>query len=98
MIFNRKSRNKIWSRTCENTIGFTLPFIGDELQVLILNHLVWLKAPSEIFKPPLHIMDIGEMKHLPHKPSSRGPEKAYKLAEKASFVQTHGYIWIPPTL
>ncbi|KAL8200777.1 hypothetical protein R6Q57_012116 [Mikania cordata] len=57
-----------------------------------------LKAAWEIFTPLLHRIDRGEMKSLPYKPGSRGPEEADKLAEKAGYVQTHGYIWIPPTL
>ncbi|KAD3641104.1 hypothetical protein E3N88_30328 [Mikania micrantha] len=57
-----------------------------------------LKAAWEIFTPLLHRIDQGEMKPLPYKPGSRGPEEADKLAEKAGYVQTHGYIWIPPTL
>ncbi|KAK1406336.1 hypothetical protein QVD17_41630 [Tagetes erecta] len=61
---------------------------------------VWtfeLKAAWEIFTPLLHRIDRDEMKPLPYKPGSRGPEEADKLAEKAGYVQTHGYIWIPPT-
>ncbi|KAJ0433193.1 putative glucose-6-phosphate dehydrogenase (NADP(+)) [Helianthus annuus] len=57
-----------------------------------------LKAAWEIFTPLLHRIDRGEMKPLPYKPGSRGPEEADKLAQKAGYVQTHGYIWIPPTL
>ncbi|KAI7727830.1 hypothetical protein M8C21_009144 [Ambrosia artemisiifolia] len=57
-----------------------------------------LKAAWEIFTPLLHRIDRGEMKPLPYKPGSRGPEEADKLAENVGYVQTHGYIWIPPTL
>ncbi|KVI02535.1 glucose-6-phosphate dehydrogenase [Cynara cardunculus var. scolymus] len=57
-----------------------------------------LKAAWQIFTPLLHKIDRGEVKSLPYKPGSRGPTQADQLAEKAGYVQTHGYIWIPPTL
>ncbi|PON95275.1 glucose-6-phosphate dehydrogenase [Trema orientale] len=57
-----------------------------------------LKAAWEIFTPLLHRIDDGELKPLPYKPGSRGPEAADELLAKAGYVQTHGYIWIPPTL
>ncbi|KAG6412778.1 hypothetical protein SASPL_125466 [Salvia splendens] len=57
-----------------------------------------LKAAWEIFTPLLHRIDKGEFKSLPYKPGSRGPAEADQLLEKVGYVQTHGYIWIPPTL
>ncbi|TQD98120.1 hypothetical protein C1H46_016242 [Malus baccata] len=57
-----------------------------------------LKAAWEIFTPLLHRIDNGELKPLPYQPGSRGPAEADALLEKAGYVQTHGYIWIPPTL
>ncbi|KAL8043763.1 hypothetical protein ABFX02_08G006300 [Erythranthe guttata] len=57
-----------------------------------------LKAAWEIFTPLLHSIDKGEFKSLPYKPGSRGPAQADQLLERAGYVQTHGYIWIPPTL
>ncbi|XP_022154181.1 glucose-6-phosphate 1-dehydrogenase, cytoplasmic isoform [Momordica charantia] len=57
-----------------------------------------LKAAWEIFTPLLHRIDNGEVKSLPYKPGSRGPAEADELLERAGYVQTHGYIWIPPTL
>lgn len=57
-----------------------------------------LKAAWEIFTPLLHRIDDGKMKPLPYQPGSRGPAEADKLLAKAGYVQTHGYIWIPPTL
>ncbi|KAF5479761.1 hypothetical protein F2P56_000553 [Juglans regia] len=57
-----------------------------------------LRAAWEIFTPLLHRIDGGEMKPAPYKPGSRGPAAADELLEKAGYVQTHGYIWIPPTL
>ncbi|KAL0461748.1 UNVERIFIED_CONTAM: Glucose-6-phosphate 1-dehydrogenase, cytoplasmic isoform [Sesamum latifolium] len=57
-----------------------------------------LKAAWEIFTPLLHRIDNGELKSLPYKPGSRGPAEADQLLERAGYVQTHGYIWIPPTL
>ncbi|XP_078439799.1 glucose-6-phosphate 1-dehydrogenase 6, cytoplasmic-like [Wolffia australiana] len=57
-----------------------------------------LKAAWEIFTPLLHRIDDGEMKPLPYEPGSRGPVEADRLLSKAGYVQTHGYIWIPPTL
>ncbi|KAG6421750.1 hypothetical protein SASPL_118307 [Salvia splendens] len=57
-----------------------------------------LKAAWEIFTPLLHRIDEGELQPLEYEPGSRGPVEADKLLEKAGYVQTHGYIWIPPTL
>ncbi|KAI4348263.1 hypothetical protein L6164_009003 [Bauhinia variegata] len=57
-----------------------------------------LKASWEIFTPLLHKIDAGEFKSIPYKPGSRGPAEADELLERAGYVQTHGYIWIPPTL
>ncbi|KAK9272587.1 hypothetical protein L1049_002961 [Liquidambar formosana] len=57
-----------------------------------------LKAAWEIFTPLLHRIDNGEMKPIPYKPGSRGPAEADELLEKSGYVQTRGYIWIPPTL
>lgn len=56
------------------------------------------QAAWEIFTPLLHRIDDGELKPLPYKSGSRGPTAADELLEKAGYVQTHGYIWIPPTL
>ncbi|KAK1369743.1 Glucose-6-phosphate 1-dehydrogenase [Heracleum sosnowskyi] len=57
-----------------------------------------LKAAWEIFTPLLHRIDKGELKSVSYKPGSRGPEEADELLKKVGYVQTHGYIWIPPTL
>ncbi|KAL0450757.1 UNVERIFIED_CONTAM: Glucose-6-phosphate 1-dehydrogenase, cytoplasmic isoform [Sesamum latifolium] len=57
-----------------------------------------LKAAWEIFTPLLHRIDQGEFRSLPYNPGSRGPVEADELLERAGYVQTHGYIWIPPTL
>ncbi|KAL3378958.1 hypothetical protein AABB24_004734 [Solanum stoloniferum] len=57
-----------------------------------------LKAAWEIFTPLLHRIDNGEVKPIPYKPGSRGPAEADELLQNAGYVQTHGYIWIPPTL
>ncbi|GMI76814.1 glucose-6-phosphate dehydrogenase 6 [Hibiscus trionum] len=57
-----------------------------------------LKAAWEIFTPLLHRIDNGEMKPIPYQAGSRGPAEADELLAKAGYVQTHGYIWIPPTL
>ncbi|KAK3023600.1 hypothetical protein RJ639_044060 [Escallonia herrerae] len=57
-----------------------------------------LKAAWEIFTPLLHRIDRGEVKSVSYKPGSRGPVEADQLLERAGYVQTHGYIWIPPTL
>lgn len=56
------------------------------------------QAAWEIFTPLLHRIDNGEFKSIPYKPGSRGPEEADELLKKVGYVQTHGYIWIPPTL
>jgi len=60
--------------------------------------IVQLQAAWEIFTPMLHRIDDGEFKPIPYQPGSRGPVEADELLEKAGYVQTHGYIWIPPTL
>ncbi|XP_073006859.1 glucose-6-phosphate 1-dehydrogenase, cytoplasmic isoform-like isoform X1 [Typha latifolia] len=57
-----------------------------------------LKAAWEIFTPLLHDIDDGKVKSLPYKPGSRGPAEGDELLARAGYVQTHGYIWIPPTL
>lgn len=57
-----------------------------------------LKAAWEIFTPLLHDIDNGKIKPLPYTPGSRGPEAADVLLANAGYVQTHGYIWIPPSL
>ncbi|RWR96922.1 glucose-6-phosphate 1-dehydrogenase, cytoplasmic isoform [Cinnamomum micranthum f. kanehirae] len=57
-----------------------------------------LKAAWEIFTPLLHRIDNGELKPLPYKPGSRGPVEADDLLARAGYVQTHGYMWVPPTL
>ncbi|MCL7042069.1 hypothetical protein MKW94_016763 [Papaver nudicaule] len=57
-----------------------------------------LKAAWEIFTPLLHRIDEGKMKPLPYSRGSRGPVEADELLEKAGYVKTHGYIWIPPML
>ncbi|KAJ1696580.1 hypothetical protein LUZ63_005092 [Rhynchospora breviuscula] len=57
-----------------------------------------LRAAWEIFTPLLHDIEDGKVKPVPYKPGSRGPPEADELAAKAGYVQTHGYIWIPPTL
>ncbi|KDP46341.1 hypothetical protein JCGZ_10181 [Jatropha curcas] len=57
-----------------------------------------LKAAWEIFTPLLHRIDDGEMKPISYEPGSRGPAEADQLLEKVGYMQTHGYIWIPPTL
>ncbi|XAR58254.1 Glucose-6-phosphate dehydrogenase [Bertholletia excelsa] len=56
-----------------------------------------LKAAWEIFTPLLHRIDNGEFKPIPYKPGSRGPAEADELLERAGYVKTDGYIWIPPT-
>jgi len=60
--------------------------------------VVSYQASWEIFTPLLHRIDDGEFKPIPYKPGSRGPAEADQLLEQAGYVQTHGYIWIPPTL
>ncbi|KAL6899355.1 hypothetical protein ACP4OV_006013 [Aristida adscensionis] len=57
-----------------------------------------LKAAWEIFTPLLHDIDAGKVKSVPYKPGTRGPEEADEMSRRMGFVQTHGYIWIPPTL
>jgi glucose-6-phosphate 1-dehydrogenase len=46
----------------------------------------------------LHDIDAGKLKAVSYQPGSRGPKEADELSEKVGYMQTHGYIWIPPTL
>uniref|UniRef100_A0A0D6R4N7 Glucose-6-phosphate 1-dehydrogenase n=1 Tax=Araucaria cunninghamii TaxID=56994 RepID=A0A0D6R4N7_ARACU len=57
-----------------------------------------LKVAWEIFTPLLNRIDNGEIKPCTYKPGSRGPKEADELAARVGYVQTHGYIWIPPSL
>ncbi|THU70807.1 hypothetical protein C4D60_Mb08t28890 [Musa balbisiana] len=57
-----------------------------------------LRVAWEIFTPLLHRIDAGQLEPISYKPGSRGPAEADELLAKAGYVQTHGYIWIPPTL
>ncbi|XP_058102157.1 glucose-6-phosphate 1-dehydrogenase, cytoplasmic isoform-like [Magnolia sinica] len=57
-----------------------------------------LKAAWEIFTPLLHKIDDRALKLLPYKPGTRGPIEADELVTRAGYVQTHGYIWVPPSL
>lgn len=57
-----------------------------------------LRAAWEIFTPLLHRIDKGELKPLVYKHGSRGPAEADELTERAGYVRTLGYIWIPPSL
>jgi len=60
--------------------------------------VVSYQASWQIFTPLLHRIDDGDFKPILYKPGSRGPREADQLLEQAGYVQTHGYIWIPPTL
>jgi len=57
-----------------------------------------LKEAWKIFTPLLNRIDNGEIKPFPYKPGSRGPNEADELAARVGYRQTHGYIWIPPSL
>uniref|UniRef100_A0A0E0DFD9 glucose-6-phosphate dehydrogenase (NADP(+)) n=1 Tax=Oryza meridionalis TaxID=40149 RepID=A0A0E0DFD9_9ORYZ len=57
-----------------------------------------LKAAWQIFTPLLRDIDEGKVKSIPYQPGSRGPKEADELSERVGYMQTHGYIWIPPTL
>lgn len=57
-----------------------------------------LKVAWEIFTPLLHRIDNGEFKAIAYEVGSRGPAEADDLLKRVGYVQTHGYIWIPPTL
>ncbi|GLJ36607.1 hypothetical protein SUGI_0736090, partial [Cryptomeria japonica] len=57
-----------------------------------------LKVAWEIFTPLLNDIDNGEIKSCTYKRGSRGPEEADKLLARVGYEQTHGYVWIPPSL
>ncbi|MCO5552538.1 hypothetical protein L7F22_006050 [Adiantum nelumboides] len=57
-----------------------------------------LEAAWQIFTPLLHAIEKGEFTSVIYPQGSRGPPEADQLAERAGYVQTHGYIWIPPSL
>jgi glucose-6-phosphate 1-dehydrogenase len=49
--------------------------------------------------PLLHWIDVGKLKVSPYKQGSQGPKEADELLNvKADYVQTSGYIEIPPSL
>jgi glucose-6-phosphate 1-dehydrogenase len=58
----------------------------------------WSQAAWEIFTPLLHDIDGGKLKSVPYKPGTRGPQEADELSKRMGYVQTHGYIWVAPTL
>lgn len=66
--------------------------------LLLIFFFIIPQAAWEIFTPLLHRIDNGEFKSIPYKRGSRGPEEADELLKKAGYVQTHGYVWTPPTL
>ncbi|KAH9618479.1 hypothetical protein KSS87_019175 [Heliosperma pusillum] len=72
--------------------------IPEAYERLILDTLFRFQAAWEIFTPLLHRIDQGQLKCAPYKPGSRGPAGADELLHRAGYVQTHGYIWVPPTL
>nr|CAB3450273.1 unnamed protein product [Digitaria exilis] len=57
-----------------------------------------LRAAWEIFTPLLHDIDAGKLKSVSYEPGSRGPQEADEMSKRMGYVQTHGYIWVPPTL
>ncbi|VFQ73533.1 unnamed protein product [Cuscuta campestris] len=57
-----------------------------------------LKVAWEIFTPILQRIDKGELKPRAYQSGSRGPAEADDLLKRVGYAQTHGYIWIPPTL
>uniref|UniRef100_A0ACD5YMT5 Uncharacterized protein n=1 Tax=Avena sativa TaxID=4498 RepID=A0ACD5YMT5_AVESA len=57
-----------------------------------------LKAAWEIFTPLLHDIDAGKLKALPYQPGTRGPPEADELSKRMGYMQTLGYVWVPPTL
>jgi glucose-6-phosphate 1-dehydrogenase len=56
------------------------------------------QAAWQIFTPLLHDIDDGKMKAVPYQPGSRGPKEADELSARVGYVQTHGYVWVSPTL
>jgi glucose-6-phosphate 1-dehydrogenase len=61
-------------------------------------HLSLFQAAWQIFTPLLHDIDDGKLKALRYEPGSRGPKEADELSARVGYVQTHGYVWVPPTL
>ncbi|KAJ1279836.1 hypothetical protein BS78_04G186200 [Paspalum vaginatum] len=57
-----------------------------------------LRAAWEIFTPLLHDIDAGKLKSVSYEPGTRGPQQADELSKRMGYLQTHGYIWVPPTL
>jgi hypothetical protein len=72
-------------------------FISVLLHPLTL-HLSLFQAAWQIFTPLLHDIDDGKLKALRYEPGSRGPKEADELSARVGYVQTHGYVWVPPTL
>lgn len=78
-------------------------------EVFYLQELFWFhvtlniipagsQAAWQIFTPLLHDIDDGKMKAVPYQPGSRGPKEADELSARVGYVQTHGYVWVSPTL
>lgn len=65
---------------------------------LLMLMMCMVQVAWEIFTPLLHRIDNGEFKSIAYKAGSRGPGEADDLLKRVGYVQTHGYIWIPPTL
>jgi glucose-6-phosphate 1-dehydrogenase len=59
---------------------------------------VFPQAAWEIFTPLLHDIDAGKLKALPYEPGTRGPSEADELSKRMGYMQTLGYVWVPPTL
>ncbi|CAL4968409.1 unnamed protein product [Urochloa decumbens] len=57
-----------------------------------------LRAAWEIFTPLLHDIDAGKLKSVSYEPGTRGPQEADEMSRRMGYVQTHGYVWVPPTL
>ncbi|CAN6238550.1 unnamed protein product [Urochloa humidicola] len=57
-----------------------------------------LRAAWEIFTPLLHDIDAGKLKSVSYEPGTRGPREADEMSRRMGYVQTHGYVWVPPTL
>jgi glucose-6-phosphate 1-dehydrogenase len=64
----------------------------------VANLTLFPQAAWEIFTPLLHDIDAGKLKALPYEPGSRGPPEADELSKRMGYMQTLGYVWVPPTL
>ena len=86
-------------RVCDDLPYMCTSFaIGSLVNNCLTRVFCCFQAAWEIFTPLLHDIDAGKLKSVSYKPGTRGPQEADEMSRRMGYVQTHGYIWVPPTL